>query len=94
MTLSDIGTFHDQLVAAQRALDTWHAELPTSLQFSVQGGCAEHDRRRSLLRHAYFETKELLSRPSLYFSLHGTFIEHPPRQPIRILSKTCCATIT
>lgn len=79
MSVLDVCAFQTKLSAAQQALRQWHATLPSHLHFPIYPDhehqtsqtplSAEHGGRRRL-QYSYYETEELLLRPSLFILLH------------------------
>lgn len=74
MSTNELGALHANLTAAERALDNWHERLPTHLRFFAneepEPQITEGEYYPRLLKSRYFETRELILRPSIYVLLH------------------------
>ncbi|KAH6970588.1 hypothetical protein BKA56DRAFT_678567 [Ilyonectria sp. MPI-CAGE-AT-0026] len=79
MSTNELGALHANLTAAERALDNWHERLPTHLRFFTneepEPQVTEGEYYPRLLKSRYFETRELILRPSIYVLMHVSSLQ-------------------
>ncbi|VUC30083.1 unnamed protein product [Clonostachys rosea] len=80
MSVQELGTLHQKIIAAVQSLDDWYTRLPDSSKSLLADpltGSPEIPTERpevesqcNLLQWQYLEARELVLRPSLYLALH------------------------
>ena len=85
MSLNEICSLYEKLVAAKRALDDWYSRIPMQLRWSTDETTVIHPtsggRYQAYLQTRYLETRELILRPSTYVLLHVQCLQRSTNAP-------------